>query len=97
MYGSNRGELMKTPNEGHVCWSHVSTLGWVTTKQIDLLWAILIEPPVPGNCETLTNPHKNPMIRDYQFSSGLNYFSPSDAYVNDLPESSSTRVTGIGG
>jgi hypothetical protein len=37
------------------------------------------------------------MIRDYQFSSGLNYFSPSDAYVNDLPESSSTRVTGIGG
>ena len=36
------------------------------------------------------------MIRDYQFSSGLNYFNPSDAHVNDLPESSPTRVTGIG-
>jgi len=36
------------------------------------------------------------MIRDYQFSSGLNYFNPSDAHVDDLPESSPTRVMGIG-
>ena len=71
-------------------------MGWVTTKQIDLPWAILIEPPVPGNCETLTNPRKNALIRDYQFSSGLNYLNPSDAHVNDLPESSPTRVMGIG-